>query len=54
MKLENCETEKDFFGWFLNKCRTAGWNPRTDAPLKDDHHWYRFIFDCFKINRIKN
>ena len=39
MKLENCETEADFFGWFLNKCRTAGWNPDTEAPLKDDHHW---------------
>ena len=39
MKLENCETEADFFGWFLNKCRTAGWNPNTEASLKDDHHW---------------
>jgi len=39
MKIENCETEADFFGWFLNKCRTEGWNPSTDAPLKEDHHW---------------
>ena len=39
MKLENCKTEGDFFGWYLNKCRKEGWNPNTLAPLKDDHHW---------------
>ena len=39
MKLENCKTEKDFFTWFLNKCRKEGWNPNTDEPLKDDLHW---------------
>ena len=39
MKLENCKTETDFFGWYLNKCRKEGWNPNTLAPLKDDHHW---------------
>ena len=27
MKLENCKTEKDFFSWFLNKCRREGWDP---------------------------
>ena len=28
MKLENCKTEKDFFTWYLNKCRKEGWNPK--------------------------
>ena len=40
MKLENCKTEGDFFGWYLNKCRKEGWNPNdSEKPLGDDLHW---------------